>query len=233
MSTPLRTLFTGIIAALLAGCSEDLLRKGTIALELGDYPLAISFFSKRTEQHPGDAAARIGLGKAYLQKAADNPEDTLSWRSALRNLEAAHTLKKSDSTIAMLLAQAWTERGKQLLFTKDTVAAIEALSRSIAIDKRYPEPLNLAGIVYYQTGNASRARLLFERALTLDTAHIPTLFNLGMLNWEASDIAAAHALWLRALNHAPEDAELVYWFSAAEKRLREMAVPGTGGDSVQ
>jgi len=219
------TVFTVIFTS---GCSGTVVSKGERALELGDFQLAITLFSKVLEHNPADAEARLGIGKAFLQKAAAQGGDTTAWRQALMHLEAARTLHGS-LEVNRLVAQVWTERGTELLDASDTLAALGAFSRAIAIDGNSPEPLNLAGIVYYRTGRADNARRLFERALAADSTNTATLFNLGMLYWEEHAVKAAHTLWLRALKGAPGDEELLYWFSAAEKKLRESAIAGDTG----
>lgn len=208
----------------LAGCGPSTISKGARALELGDYPLAIALFSRVLESDPANSEARLGIGKAYLQRAADNADDTTAWKTALMHLDAARTLSGS-SIVTQLVAEVWTERGAELLTRGDTLQALTALSRAIALDEKRPEPLNLAGIIYYRTGRTVNARRLFERALSVDSANLASLFNLGMLCWEEQEAERAHALWLQALKCAPDDEEILYWFAAAEKRLREQASP--------
>jgi len=223
----LTTVYAAVLSAVVlifSGCGPDALRNGGRALELGDYPLAIVLFSRVLESTPANARARIGIGKAYLQKAADNAGDTTAWKTALMHLEAARTLDTS-SEVTQLVSQVWSERGSELLTRGDTLQALSALSRAIAIDDKWPEPLNLAGIIYYRTGRTVSAVRLFERALAVDSSSVAPLFNLGMLYWEESEYAKAHALWLRALKRAPDDEEVLYWFAAAEKKLREQSAP--------
>jgi Flp pilus assembly protein TadD len=236
MKGTLRPLLVALCCSVInIACGSNDIRKGNVALELGDYSLAIKFFSHCLEHDPADFEARVGIGKAYLQKASDNQNDRVSWREALMHLEAAHTVQ-GNPEINKLLGQVWAERGSSLLYVKDTIQALEALSRAIAVDQRNHEALNLAGIIYYKTGRPEKARLLFERAVSIDTANTSSIFNLGMLYWEERNIKKARNLWLRALTDAPHDEELLYWFAAAEKSLRDSAQPGAGstaGDSTR
>lgn len=208
------TLFT------IAACTTSDLRKGNVALELGDYVMAINFFSRILEKNPAHFEARLGMGKALLQQAIDNSGDTVSWRMAVMHLEAARTLNGS-SEAPKLLAQVWAERASGLLHAADTVAALEMLTKAIASDPQSAEPLNLAGIIYFRTGRPEKARILFERAAAADTSNPSLLFNLGMLHWEEKRIKEAYDLWLRALKKSPDDEDFLYWFAAAEKRLRD------------
>lgn len=210
------------ITAVLSGCVSRDIKKGAIALELGDYTLATQFFSRALERNPANAEARLGMGKALLQKASDNTGDSVTWRDAVMQFEAARTLGKS-TEIGALLGQVWSERASDQLRTGDTLGALEALTRAIAADPTSPQPLNLAGIVYFRTGRAAKARLLFKRAITVDSSSTSSLFNLGMLYWEEGDTRKAHDLWLRALTLSPQDEDFLYWFAVAEKRLREVS----------
>ncbi|MBN1757173.1 MAG: tetratricopeptide repeat protein [Chitinispirillaceae bacterium] len=222
-----------LLTVVLAGCSSRDIRKGTIALELGDYTLAMHFFSRVIERNPANAEARLGMGKALLQQSSDIPGDSVSWRQAVMHLEAVRTLGKN-TEIGPLLSQVWSERAVGLLRAGDTIRALESLTRSIAADPTCPEPLNLAGIIYFRMGRAAKARLLFERAIAVDSSSASSLFNLGMLCWEEEQIRDAHDLWLRALKLSPQDEDFLYWFAVAEKRLREstpVVGENSGGDN--
>ena len=68
------------------------------------------------------------MGKALLQRAVDNNDDSASWRLALMNMEAARTIGGGDD-LDKLLSQAWVERAYGLLRRSDTLFAIEALTQ--------------------------------------------------------------------------------------------------------
>ena len=223
-----RYLYPGLLAVIV-GCTSTDIRKGTISLELGDYTMAIRFFSRVLERQPDHFAARLGMGKALLQKAVDNKNDSISWRQAILHLEAARTLN-SGVEVHTLLSQVWSERGSKLLHSGDTIGALEALTRAIADDPEYSEPFNLAGIVYFRTGRAQKARMLFERAVQIDSTNPSPLFNLGMVYWEQEKFTDAHDLWMRALTLSPRDEEFLYWFAAAEKKLRVSGAVDDAGE---
>ncbi len=216
-----------------AACTSSDLGKAALSLELGDYTMAIRFYSRVLERNPGHFAARLGMGKAHLQKAVDDIGDTSSWREAIMHLEAARTIRGGKG-IDNLLSQVWSERASGTLLRGDTLASLELLTRAIACDPLNPEPLNLAGIIYFRTGKAHKARLLFERASAADTANSSFLFNLGMVHWEEKRVKDAHDLWLRALKFSPGDEEFLYWFAAAEKAVRDKTPDTAGtGEEVQ
>ncbi|MCU0608465.1 MAG: tetratricopeptide repeat protein [Chitinispirillaceae bacterium] len=200
------------------GCSRPNVEKGSLCLRLGDYPAAIVFFERALAHNPIDYNARVGLGKAFLQKAADNSDDSVSWRTACRHLSAAQTLQPSES-LGRLQSQVWAE-GAKLLVRRDTIAALEALTRSMEYDPKSVDPVNRAGIIYFRLNEFEKARMLFQRALKIDSANTPVLFNLGMIEWARGDHRAAHGYWLRGLKLAPRDEAMLYWFARAEKQLR-------------
>jgi tetratricopeptide (TPR) repeat protein len=213
----------GVCAGLLAAaitCSPSPLEKGTVCLRLGDYEGAVRFFSRALSDDPGNYGARLGMGKALLQRAADNAGDTISWRDACMHLEAAKTLNPGEA-LNPLLSQAWSEHALQLLDKKDTIAALEALTRAIGYAPRSAEPLNAAGIIYFRKGELEKSRTLFARALSLDSANTPVLFNLGMAAWSSGAFEEARDYWLRCLKLTPSDEAALYWFARAEKKKRD------------
>ena len=217
---PLRSLAPYALAvAALAGCRSDEIDKGQACLALGDYPLAQRFFARAVESEPRGYEARLGLGQALLQKAfAEN--DSVAFSGGLLQLEACRTLRPA-SDIGGLLCEAWSERARSLLRSKDTLSALADLSKAIDRDPRDPRPVNLAGIVYGKLGDPAKAEALFRKALTLDSADASAHFNLGMIGWQAGDARAAHDHWLAALKALPEDEDILYWFALSEKKLRE------------
>jgi Flp pilus assembly protein TadD len=205
---------------LLAGCRNGNLERGDMCLRLGDYPMAISFYSDEVKHHPDSYRARLGLGKALLQKACD--ADTAAWKSALIQLEAAQTLSP-EADLKELLSDVYQERAHQLLASHDSVAALDALSRAIECNNRTIEPVNLAGIIYYRLGEVDKSEALFRKAVALDSGSASARFNLGMVYWQGGRHKEARAQWLAALAASPGDKDMVYWCALAEKKLREGA----------
>ena len=108
-----------------------------------------------------------------------------------------------------------------MLGNYDTINALGSLSRAIDLNPRSIEALNLAGIIYFRMGESEKARILFNRALAADTSQPFTHFNIGMVRWASHDVRGAHNAWFRALQLAPQDKDIIYWYSMAEKRLQE------------
>jgi tetratricopeptide (TPR) repeat protein len=207
-----------ILLIIFTGCRNRNLEKGEICLRLGDYPSAIAFFSEEVRRYPDSYEARLGLGKALVQKACD--ADTLAWKSACIQLEAARTLSPT-SDIKAILSDVYLERAHQMLSCRDSIAALDALSRAIEFNNRALEPLNLAGIIYFRMGEVDKSEALFRKAVGLDSTSAAAHFNLGMVFWQDKRYKDAHAQWLSALAASPGDKDMLYWFALAEKKLRE------------
>ncbi len=212
-----------VVCIACAGCNHSNIEKGDTSLRLGDYPAAIGFFSAELERHPDSYEARLGLGKAMLQKSADAQGDTALWRQGLMHLEAARTLSPPEDAdeITRLLSEGWAHNARSLLSGGDTLGALSALSRAIEYNPDGVEPLNLAGIIYYRLGDGRKAKALFGKAVLIDSLHPSAHFNLGMVYWQEGDIAGAHERWFKALKLSPKDEDILYWFALSEKRLRE------------
>ena len=209
---------------LFASCTSDTrnIEKGEASLRLGDYGMAIRFFEEVLHRNPENFNARLGMGKAFLQQASQQPDDSALWANALTHLEAARTLHPESAIVDQLLSEAWIVNARRLLDAKDTVSALGALSRAIDLHPKSNEALNLAGIIYFRMGDVNKARLLFDRALSADTTRSFTWFNIGMLCWAVKDVHCARNAWFKALELAPEDKDIVYWFSVAEKKMQEL-----------
>jgi Flp pilus assembly protein TadD len=208
------------LALLLPGCKSRVLEKGEICLRLGDYHMAIEFFSEEVQRNPSSFEARFGLGKALLQQGCADASDTAAWKNAIVQLEAAATLSPQDDIIA-ILSEAYLQRAHMLLSAQDSVSALDALSRAIERNNRAIEPINLAGVIYFRMGETDMAETLFTKAIALDSASAPARFNLGMVHWQAGRFADAHGQWYAALAASPKDKDILYWFARAEKKMRE------------
>ncbi len=216
---PLAALLS--ISLMLAGCGRTELEKGNICLTLGDYPRAITFFESALQKHPDNPGARVGLGKALLQKAVAGKGESAIWDEALLHLEAYRTLAP-DKGAQSLLSQAYTEQARYLLNRSDTLEALKSLARSREIDSEDLAAINLAGIVYCRLGQPDKGEVLFHSALALDSANASANFNLGMLSWQREDYEGARDFWLKALENAPQDEDVLYWFALSEKHLQDI-----------
>ncbi|MDG5816992.1 hypothetical protein QA601_17985 [Chitinispirillales bacterium ANBcel5] len=205
----------------LFNCSKNDVQKGNVSLSLGDYEMAEEFFSSALADNPADFEARLGMGKALLQRAYSNFKDDDAFKRAVVNLQAAHTIE-SNENINYLLSEVWYNRSQQLLTAYDTVAATEALKSSLDYHPENTDALNTIGILYFMSGETTRSKRVFERALALDSDNTVLLFNAGLVFYHMDRIKTAHSLWLEALQRNSDDEEIVYWFALAESRLRKL-----------
>ncbi len=215
---PLKALGLALVFGIF-GCRSADVDKGYACLGLGDYALAMHFFGSTVERDPESYEARLGLGKAQLQKAVSE-SDSAAFGQALMQFEACRTLRPS-LDLSALLAEAYTEKGRSLLGRKDTLAALASLAKAIERDSKNAQPLNLAGIIYGKLGEVGKAEALFRKALELDTADASAHFNLGMILWQAGEYREANGHWLRVLKTMPDDQDVLYWFALSEKKLRD------------
>jgi tetratricopeptide (TPR) repeat protein len=213
-------VFICVIMLIISGCGNTAIEKGEICLRLGDYPMAAVFFSEEVKRHPESFDARLGLGKALLQQACADASDTGAWIGAIIQLEAAATLSPGDY-IGTLLSEAYLQRAHMLLSEKDSIAALDALSRAIERNNRAVESINLAGIIYFRMGETDKAEALFAKATGIDSTNPAGRFNLGMVYWQAGRYEDARTQWYAALAASPRDKDIVYWYALAEKKKRE------------
>lgn len=206
------------ILLLLTSCSKSSVDRGEEAIELGDYSMAMGFFSEALHKDPRNYRARLGMGKSLIQKAAENSNDTSSWRQALVHLEAARTLKPEQDN-EKYISEAWLVYGDNLLELGDTLKSLKALARSIEYDSKRSETYNLIAILYAGIGYEDKAELLFKKSIEIDKGQAAAFFNLGMINWNKGKFKVAYNLWYKALENSPEDDDILYWFAIASSKV--------------
>jgi len=203
-------------------CSSNTtsVEKGNVSLRLGDYAMAQRFFEKVLTENPDNYDARLGMGKALIQQAAAQQNDSIAWSKAIIHLEAARTLRPQND-IELLLSDAWTVHARQCLKSHDTITALLSLSKAIDYNPKSVDALNTAGILYFRAGETDKSGLLFKRALAIDTTRPYTYFNIGMVYWSLGNTADANNAWFKAVQLAPDDKDIVYWYALSEKSLLE------------
>ncbi len=217
----LRISISMIVSLLHFSCISDRdIGKGEVCLRLGDYTGAAAFFGEVLHRNPDSFSARLGLGKALLQQASLKNADSTLWSGALTHFEAARTIRPGGA-VDTLLSEVWIVNGRRLLNRSDTIEALASLSRAIDLNPRSIEALNLTGIIYFRMGELEKARILFNRSLMTDTSRPFVHFNIGMVHWAADDLPGAYRSWFKALQLAPRDKDIVYWYTMAEKKLEE------------
>jgi tetratricopeptide (TPR) repeat protein len=207
------------LSFLFISCSDNI-KKGNSCLTVGDYQLAIYFYEQVLKDNPLSFEARLGIGKALLQQIADNNNDSLSWKNALMNLEAARNLHPSED-LSILVSEAWFARARMMLSCKDTIEALNALSHSIEINNKNVDAINSTGIIYFRKGEADKAEILFRKVIMIDSTNTAGFFNLGMVMWYKENYLQAKKYWLTASRFSPVDDDIVYWLAQAEQKMQE------------
>jgi len=217
---------TACLLALLAAGSCDrthkLLEKGSLNLELGDYRRARCAFEAVVDEHPTSSPGRLGLGKALLQQFSVQPRDSMLLVECLTQLEAARTLD-SGREVEKLLGIVWFKRAHGLLAAGDTIAALQALSRSTSLDPASSGPVNLAGILYFHRGETEKALNLFRKVTSMDSASVSGYFNAGMVYWADGNYRLAYDCFFKAAQRSPDDKEILMWAASAKQRIGRTA----------
>ena len=96
-------------------------------------------------------------------------------------------LQQQIKTLEALLAkdpgnrQAWVQLGHSYFDSKNPMKAIEAYDKALAIDGNDPDVLTDQGIMYRQIGWYEKAIEAFQQAKQLNTKHVNSLFNIGLV----------------------------------------------------
>lgn len=203
-------------AILLISCGESSVERGYQSLQLGDYDMAIGFFNEQLYRNPRDFQARVGVGKALLQKSYANNQDTLLWRQALVHLQAARSIENHDF-INLLLKDAWITYGRKMLSAADTMSALIALTFALDYDPSNSEALNLSAILFSSFGLTQKAESLLTVASHNHKTDKDILFNLGILHFYRKEYAEALGIWKSGALFDSSDTELRQWIHLAEK----------------
>jgi tetratricopeptide (TPR) repeat protein len=124
-----------------------------------------------------------------------------------------------DNEVEKLLSVVWFKRAIILLRHHDTLAAMNALSRSIGFDPKASKPVNLAGIIYFHRGDKEKALNLFRLVTSIDSSSPHGYFNIGMIHWSDKNYVSAYEFWYKAAKRAPEDREVLMWTAMAKKQI--------------
>lgn len=108
--------------------------------------------------------------------------------------------------------------------TQQFKLAVEYYGRSLQAAPSNANVRTDMGTVYFYLGDPDRAIREFETALRYDPKHAQTLFNLGMVKWQAkSDTKGAVECWerlLRAVPDYPDRAKVQELISRAKQHAR-------------
>lgn len=77
--------------------------------------------------------------------------------------------------------QAWVQLGNDYFDTGNSQKAIEAYSKALGLKPDSPDVLTDQGIMYRKVGWFDKAIANFERAQKIDSRHLQSLYNLGVI----------------------------------------------------
>ncbi len=181
---------------------------GALLLQRGDLETALDLLARAVRTLPRSAAAHQNLGMA-LSRAG-------RWREAVRMLEAAAALDPGISGIWRGLAGARAAIG-------DTVGAIQAYRRLVAIAPDDAEALNNIGVLLLQAGDLDQAQPVLERAAALRPADSQIQKNLGSLWVQRRRFDRAESALRRAAEGDPTSADTWIGFAGALNVLNRFA----------
>ncbi len=217
-------IIAALSAVILFSCSDNQVKRGYQSLALGDYDMAIGFFTEELHRNPRDFQARVGMGKALLQKSYAHNQDTTLWRQALVQLQAARSIENRDY-LNSLLKDAWIIYGRKKLASTDTMSALIALTFALDYDPSSSEALNLSGIIFSTFGFAQKAESLFTLAGSIHKTDRDILFNLGILYYYRKQYIEALQIWRSEVLCDSLDNELQQWIALAEERINGKQAP--------
>ena len=136
-------------------------------MKLKQYAQSTGYFERAATLDPKSAQVRTGL--ALSRYAAGNAEQGQSDLAAASGMET----DTGRADILRVMAHSNKKEWDQAL------VAIESLEKK---QPNTPFPHNMRGTVYFNKGDATRARQSFEKALSIDPAFFPAAMNLAQLD---------------------------------------------------
>lgn len=101
-------------------------------------------------------------------------------------------------------AETWKELGNIYFDTNQPALAIKAYERSLALRPDDTDTLNDLGAMYRQTGDFKQALTHFEKAFSLDSKNLESLYNSSYVYaFDLNDIPKALELWRKYLELEP------------------------------
>ena len=172
----------------------DLFQDGQNAMSRGDYYTSLDLFKQALSINPSYVDARKGMAETYflLQEYAE----------ALTHAQMA--LKGADKRVDLL-----TLTGRIYLGLNRMIEADQQFQKALAIEPNNAEAAyGKAEIAVFQ-GNYSEGTDLFERSLTVNPDSRRALLSLSLLHEETSDATRSLYYLTRALEHYPQDQEVL------------------------
>jgi cytochrome c-type biogenesis protein CcmH/NrfG len=176
--------YTMAVLCLLVGLAAGYLVRGTSS---SPAPATVPVAGSVPNLAAGDASQPVS--PEQLRRMADAKAQPLLLRL------------KAEPNNAALLA----EIGNIYYDTQQYPEAVRYYGDSLKADPANPNVRTDMATAYYYLGDADRALSEFENSLKYNPRHAQTLFNLGMVKWEAKmDASGALAAWQKLLESNPD-----------------------------
>lgn len=181
----MKGLLTSCVILLLAACGlsspdpEELLIRANQSLEQGDYRSAVTDFKTILQSQPDNFVVRKSLGKLYLNMNLV--------AAAKKELSEALKLSPGDADIYPLLS-------KSLLLTNDE-KRLTNLALPASLNNKQKSLINAYQAIALLKIGEPGAKLLLDRALSLDSENSEALLGLAMEKSLNGDITSAKS-WL-------------------------------------
>jgi len=162
-------------------------------MQFQQYDLALSQAKLATQLIPQDHRVWLLLGQLYLLQSEDS-------EAAIASYERANTLDPDN-------AQTWFALGRVYLDQEDYPQVIKHLQAGLKLapyDKRAVFDL---GVAYHRLDRLDLAVAQYKRTVVLESDFWPGINNIGLVEYERGDVAAALEQWEKAVAIDPEAAE--------------------------
>ncbi len=133
---------------------------GESFLEMGDYPVAVSYFSKMLEYDPSAFDAYYYLGAVAVRQKR--------FTVAVSHLETAgEKLGGEFKNLRTMLVKTYAAEAQRLINSQEIDEAMDLIDKSLELDSNQPELLIWRGSIYEQQEDWEQARAAYESARKL------------------------------------------------------------------
>lgn len=164
-----------------------------IAIDTGDYQLAIDYGHKVLSMGQDGGGVRFNLGIAYLRLA--------DYDAAIKELEKAVEFEPEELNNRLTLGEAYVEKGL-------IDAGVKQWEQAAALHPEAAQPYYNIGLAYARNGLLDQASEYWDKALQREPNYLPVFIAQGTSYAQAERWADSLAAWRKALSIEPK-AELV------------------------
>ena len=141
---------------------------------------------------------KTGNNSPTTSAVPQQPGQSQQEAQAILNLEAEVTTNPDNY-------EAWTRLGHLYFDSDQYEKAIGAYTKSLALNAGDPNIWTDLGVMYRRSGNPDKAIESFNKAIEIDSTHVQSRFNKGIvLQFDLGKTAEAIASWESVLSIAPQ-----------------------------